>query len=232
MTTSARALVVIPAHNEEGTVAEVVRRIRAVGYPAVVVDDGSSDDTSSRAGASGAAVVRMPVNVGVGGAMRAGFKFAVDSGYGRIIQVDGDLQHPPEAIPDLVQAADAGADLVVGSRFRAGYDIRGPRRLAMRALAATVSKAVGTHLDDVTSGFRVITEPLLGHFADRYPAEYLGDTVEALLQAHAFGATIVQVPVAMERRTSGEATSSVAAGGHLLRLAVSMLAGKPQWSAR
>ena len=91
---------------------------------------------------------------------------------------------------------------------------------------------VGVHLDDVTSGFRVVSEPLLSRFADRYPAEYLGDTVESLLQAHASGATIVQVSVPMEQRSTGVATSRVAAGGHLARLAVAIVAGKPQGMGR
>jgi len=229
--TSASALVVIPAHDETASVGEVVRRVRAVGYPCVVVDDGSEDDTADVAERAGAQVVRMPVNVGVGGAMKCGFAYAVSHGYDRVVQVDGDLQHPPEAIPDLVAAADQGADLVIGSRFSAGYDVAGARRISMRLLANLVSRRVGTRLDDVTSGFRVISEPLLSAFSRQYPAEYLGDTVEAVLQAGASGATIVQVPVPMEPRRHGSATPVIAASGHMARLFVSMVARKPEGMA-
>jgi glycosyltransferase involved in cell wall biosynthesis len=229
--TSASALVVIPAHDETASVGEVVRRVRAVGYPCVVVDDGSEDDTADVAERAGAQVVRMPVNVGVGGAMKCGFAYAVSHGYDRVVQVDGDLQHPPEAIPDLVAAADQGADLVIGSRFSAGYDVAGARRISMRLLANLVSRRVGTRLDDVTSGFRVISEPLLSAFSRQYPAEYLGDTVEAVLQAGASGATIVQVPVPMEPRRHGSATPAIAASGHMARLFVSMVARKPEGMA-
>jgi glycosyltransferase involved in cell wall biosynthesis len=229
--TSASALVVIPAHDETASVGEVVRRVRAVGYPCVVVDDGSEDDTAEVAERAGAQVVRMPVNVGVGGAMKCGFAYAVSHGYDRVVQVDGDLQHPPEAIPDLIAAADQGADLVIGSRFSAGYDVVGARRISMRLLANLVSRRVGTRLDDVTSGFRVISEPLLSAFSRRYPAEYLGDTVEAVLQAGASGATIVQVPVPMEPRRHGSATPAIAASGHMARLFVSMVARKPEGMA-
>jgi glycosyltransferase involved in cell wall biosynthesis len=229
--TSASALVVIPAHDETASVGEVVRRVRAVGYPCVVVDDGSEDDTADVAERAGAQVVRMPVNVGVGGAMKCGFAYAVSHGYDRVVQVDGDLQHPPEAIPDLIAAADQGADLVIGSRFSAGYDVAGARRISMRLLANLVSRRVGTRLDDVTSGFRVISEPLLSAFSRQYPAEYLGDTVEAVLQAGASGATIVQVPVPMEPRRHGSATPAIAASGHMARLFVSMVARKPEGMA-
>lgn len=229
--TTTSTLVVIPAHNEAASVGVVVSRVRAVGYPCVVVDDGSEDDTAAVAGGAGASVVRMPVNVGVGGAMKCGFAYAVSQGYERVVQVDGDLQHPPEAIPDLIAAADRGADLVIGSRFSAGYEVTGARRLSMRLLANLVSRRVGTRLDDVTSGFRVISEPLLSAFARQYPAEYLGDTVEAVLQAGASGATIVQVPVSMEPRRHGQATPSIAAGGHMARLFVSMMARKPEGMA-
>ena len=162
----------------------------------------------------------------------ASFAYAVRQGFGRVVQVDGDLQHPPEAIPDLIAAADRGADLVIGSRFSAGYDVAGARRITMRLLAWLVSRRVGTRLDDVTSGFRVISEPLLSDFARQYPAEYLGDTVEAVLQAGASGATITQVSVPMEPRRHGSATPTIAAGGHMARLFVSMVARKPEGMAK
>jgi glycosyltransferase involved in cell wall biosynthesis len=225
-------IAVVPAFNEVETVGEAVRRVRAMGYPVVVVDDGSTDGTAGAASHAGANVLTMPINVGVGGAMRTGFRYAVEHGYKRVIQVDADLQHPPEAIPALMERSDAGVELVIGSRFAAGYKTDGHRRVAMRALGRIVSRNVGVQLDDVTSGFRVISEPLLGHFADAYPSEYLGDTVEAVLQASAFGATIDQVSIPMDQRTTGQATSSVAASAHLGRLAISLIAGKPKGRAQ
>jgi len=225
-------LVVVPAFDEAASVVEVVRRVTAVGYPVLVVDDGSTDSTASLAQSAGATVMRLPVNLGVGAAMRAGFRYSVANGYHRVVQVDADLQHPPEAIHLLIAAADEGAQLVIGSRFAAGYRVSGYRRVAMATVAGVISRMVGVTLDDVTSGFRVISEPLLSQFAERYPAEYLGDTVEAVLQAHAGGATIAQVPVPMEPRTAGASTSRLAASGHLARLAVSVVAGKPKEMAK
>lgn len=225
-------LAVVPAHNEAATVGEVVRRIEAVGYRVLVVDDGSSDSTATAARQAGASVLTVPINVGVGGAMRTGFRYAIDHGFTRVVQVDADLQHPPEAIPALVERADAGVELVIGSRFAAGYQTDGHRRIAMRVLSGIVSRMVGANLDDVTSGFRVVSEPLLGHFADAYPAEYLADTVEAILQANAFGSSIEQVPIPMDQRMAGDATPVLAAGAHLGRLAISLIARKPQRMGR
>ncbi len=225
-------LIVVPAFNEETTVGQVVAGLRGLGFDVVVVDDGSRDGTAAAARAAGARVVRMPVNVGVGGALRCGFAYAVRRGYDRVVQVDADLQHQPDAVPALLAAADeTGAELVVGSRFAAGYRAPRSRRLLMRALARLVSRRVGSPFDDVTSGFRVITEPLLSRFARDYRTEYLADTVEALLAAHAGGARVVQVPARMAPRAGGAPTPSLQAAGHLLRLLLA-LAVRPRTRSR
>lgn len=218
-------LVVTPAHDEEATIGLVVERVRSLGLPSLVVDDGSSDHTALVARAAGATVVSLPVNLGVGAALRTGFRYAVAHGFKRVVQLDGDLQHPPEHIPALLAAADDGADLVVGSRFAAGYDA-GVRRPAMRLLAGVVGRRIGVVVTDPTSGFKVVAEPLLSEFARSYPAEYLGDTVEALLQAAAFGASIVEVEVPMERRGGGAATPGVHAAAHFGRVLLSIISGK------
>lgn len=217
-------IAVIPAFNESATVADVVWGVHTEGLDAVVVDDGSTDGTASQARAAGARVVRLPVNVGVGGALRCGFRYAVRRGHKRIVQVDADFQHDPAAIPSLLTAADdSGAELVVGSRFgEDGYPASPFRRLPMWMLAKVVSRRVGVPMDDVTSGFRVITEPLLSSFADDYPSEYLADTVEAVLAAHDLGAKILQVPARMSPRREGAGTSRLDATGHMMRLLLAM----------
>ncbi len=217
-------LVVIPAYNESASVAEVVRRVHEVGLPALVVDDGSIDGTAAVARSAGAAVARLPVNLGVGGALRTGFRYAVDHGYDRVVQVDGDGQHDPDRIASLLEVADQGAHLVVGSRFSDGdYAVSRSRRGAMRLLSWFVRRLTGLRLDDVTSGFRVISEPLLSHFAIDYPAEYLGDTVEAIVMAHRSGASIRQVPVVMSVRAAGRATPKAHAVGHVARVLLALM---------
>lgn len=226
-----KTLAIIPAHNEEATVGRVVSQLADLGLRSLVIDDGSSDLTAAQAAAAGAVVLRHPTNIGVGGALRTGFAYAVRRGYERVVVVDADLQHEPGSIADLVAAADAtGAELMIGSRFAGGdYAVSGGRRLLMRYLARWVSRRVGVELDDVTSGFRVITEPLLSRFAREYPAEYLGDTVEAIMAAHRAGATVAQTGVRMGARAAGDPTSRLHAAGHLLRLAL-VLAVTPRRS--
>jgi glycosyltransferase involved in cell wall biosynthesis len=198
-------LVVLPALNEQDSVAQVIGEVRAACPAArvLVVDDGSTDLTARRAARAGAAVLRLPFNLGVGGAMRAAYRYAVENGYQTVVQVDADGQHDPHEVMALAAVSDA--DVVIGARFagRGDYEVRGPRRWAMRLLARTLSSISGTTLTDPTSGFRLVRGAAVELFAERYPEEYLGDTVEALVLAHRAGLRISQVPVAMRPRTTG-----------------------------
>jgi glycosyltransferase involved in cell wall biosynthesis len=218
-------LVVLPALNEQDSVARVVHEIRAAQPDAavLVVDDGSTDATASRAAAAGALVMRLPFNLGVGGAMRAGYRYAHERGYAAVVQVDADGQHDAAEIAHLLAIADA--DVVIGSRFagRGDYAVRGPRRWAMRLLSAGLTSIVGTSVTDPTSGFRLVHRQAIALFAEHYPEEYLGDTVEALVVAHRSGLRIKQVPVAMRARESGRAsTNPVRSAVYLLRVVVAV----------
>jgi glycosyltransferase involved in cell wall biosynthesis len=192
-------------------VADVEREVTALhdSIDVRVVDDGSSDETSSRAAAAGALVCRLPFNLGVGGAMRAGYRYAWSAGYDVVVQVDADGQHDPSYIPQLVAGLDR-ADVVVGARFagEGAYVARGPRRWAMRLLAAVLSWLVGESLSDVTSGFRAVNRRGIRLFATHYPSEYLGDTVESLVIAVRTGCVVTQVPVSMRTRTTGAPSQS------------------------
>lgn len=207
-----RVLIIVPAWNEAGSIREVIGEIRGElpGVDVLVVDDGSTDETSALAAAAGAMVATLPYNLGVGGAMRTGFRFAKQYGYDVAIQVDADGQHDPRFVPKLVDALDGGADLVIGSRF-AGvgeYRARGPRRWAMTMLSAVLSRLAGTRLTDTTSGFKAVNRSLIELFARWYPAEYLGDTIEALVRVARSGRKITQVPVAMRERMAGSPSAS------------------------
>ena len=209
-----RVLVVIPALNEAASVAAVVRDVRekVVGADILVVDDASTDRTSAVAAAAGAMVVRLPINLGVGGAMRAGFRYARREGYDAVVQVDGDGQHDAAYVPALL-AALASSDVVIGARFAGvgDYRLRGPRSWAIRVLSATLGRLVGARLTDATSGFRASNRRAIGVFAVHYPAEYLGDTVESLVIAHRLRLRVEQVPVAMRPRGTGRASQGIVA---------------------
>ena len=223
----ARTLVVMPAYNEEETVGDVVREVFATlpGVHVLVVDDGSTDATTRVARETGALVATLPFNLGVGGAMRAGFKFAIERGYDNVVQLDSDGQHNPASIPFLVDALES-ADLVVGARFagEGDYRVSGPRRWAMKVLAVTLSRTAGTRLTDTTSGFRASGPRAVALFAAHYPAEYLGDTIEALVIAARSGCVIRQIPVSMRVRSGGVPSHHpFRAAGYLARACMALV---------
>ncbi len=207
-----RVLVIVPAWNEQDSVVATINEIRTTN-PAVdvlVIDDGSVDGTAARAEQAGALVCRLPFNLGVGGAMRAGFRYALRHEYDAAVQVDADGQHDPSYLGRLVDGL-ATSDVVIGSRFAgpdATYQVHGPRRWAMSMLGRVLSRLARTPINDATSGFRAANRRAIGVFAAHYPAEYLGDTVESLVIALRTGCTIQQVPVVMRPRTTGTASAS------------------------
>lgn len=207
MTTSlARTLIVMPAFNEEETVVAVIEEVFSTlpGVHVLVVDDGSRDATTAVAREAGALVATLPFNLGVGGAMRVGFKYALENGYDNVVQIDSDGQHDPASVPALVAELET-ADLVLGARFagEGDYRVRGPRAWAMKVLAAILSRSSKTRLTDTTSGNRASGPRAVALFAEHYPAEYLGDTIEALVIASRSGLVIRQVPVSMRARAGG-----------------------------
>ncbi|MEJ1193031.1 glycosyltransferase family 2 protein [Pseudarthrobacter sp. CCNWLW207] len=202
-----RVLVIMPAWNEAEAVGNTVREVLTTNtrYDVLVVNDGSTDATAEEAAAAGATVLNLPFNLGVGGAMRAGFKYAQRLGYRQVIQVDSDGQHDPRSI-DEVLAGLAHADISIGARFaeRGDYKVTGPRKWAMQFLAKVISGLAKTRLTDVTSGFRAANERAVTQYLDHYPAEYLGDTIDSLVVAIRSGCKVTQVPVEMRPRQGGK----------------------------
>ncbi|WP_136587028.1 glycosyltransferase family 2 protein [Microbacterium hydrothermale] len=226
-------LIIVPAWNEGESVGNTVREIVAQpeAWDILVVDDGSIDDTASRAAEAGATVLSLPFNMGVGGAMRAGFTYAQRHGYRYAIQVDADGQHNPRDIVAVLKGL-ADADISIGARFAdvGDYSARGPRRWAMRLLAAVLSRIAKTRLTDVTSGFRAANEKAIAQYVRYYPAEYLGDTVDSLVSALHAGLSVTQVPVAMRPRAAGRPSQNpLGATVYLLRsvfaLSLAMMRG-------
>ena len=229
-----RVLVAIPALNEQASVGDVVRRVRIL-FPRVdvlLIDDGSSDNTSRVAANAGAMVCRLPFNLGVGGAMRTAYKYAHRSGYDVVVQIDADGQHDPASLEILVTRL-ARADLVVGARFAGAgaYQVALPRRAAMRFLSGALTRLSGSQLTDVTSGYRAAGPRAIALFAVHYPAEYLGDTVESMVIAIRTGLRVEQLPVEMRLRQAGRASqSNFKSSAYLVRAAVALvLALVRQW---
>lgn len=208
-----RVLVIIPAYNEEealGPVLDELTKAQSQGLvdrplDVVVIDDGSADKTSQVASAHGVSVLTLPYNLGIGGALRTGFRYAHRNGYTQAIQFDADGQHRRDQIQHLLDGLDAGADLVIGSRFRAAdgtYDVSAVRGGAMGILRLLVRSLTGRAFTDTSSGFRGFSADMLEYFAGRYPAEYM-ESVEALLMAARSGFVVEEVPVEMSEREGG-----------------------------
>ena len=206
-------LVVIPAFNEENSIGNVIQDIR-VHIPSasiLVVDDGSKDNTVKVAEATKVKVLSLPFNVGVGGALRAGFLYAYKNSFTQVLQIDADGQHKAEHAKILLESGD-GFDIVIGSRFaesKNGYNASILRRLAIRLLSVAISKICKTKLTDVTSGFRLSSSSAIELFMKDYPVEYLGDTVESLVIAHKSVLSIKEVPVKMSKREFGSPSQNV-----------------------
>jgi glycosyltransferase involved in cell wall biosynthesis len=204
-----RRCAIVPALNEERSVVAVIDEIRAFdpGLDVVVVDDGSTDRTAEVARARGAHVLRLPFNLGIGGAVQTGFRFAFERGYDLAVRCDGDGQHDPAQLGVVLQPVLAGeADIAVGSRFAAagGYRSSAPRRVGIRILAWTVSRLVGQRVTDTTSGFQALNRAGIALFARDYPHDY--PEVEATVMVFKHRLRLTEVPVTMREREHGSSS--------------------------
>jgi glycosyltransferase involved in cell wall biosynthesis len=195
-------LIVIPAFNEAGRVGDVVRDVRhhLPGADVVVVDDGSADTTSFEAQGAGATVLTLPVNLGYGGALQTGYKYAVREGYDVIGQIDADGQHRAEYLRDLLHALHAGdADVVIGSRFldRDGhYRPSAARKLGISLFARLATLITRHHVTDPTSGFQVMRLRVAQFFCSSvYPTDY--PDADILIVLHRSGYRLQEIPVQM-----------------------------------
>jgi glycosyltransferase involved in cell wall biosynthesis len=205
-----KRLAIVPALNEEETVGRVIDEIRAfdAGFDIVVVDDGSVDRTAGVAADRGAHVLRLPFNLGIGGAVQTGFRFAFEQGFDIAVQVDGDGQHDPRELPKILGPVLAGeADLCVGSRFTGdgAYRSSFARRVGIKIFARVVSLIVRQKVTDTTSGFRAVNRKGIALFAADYPHDY--PEVEATVMSVKHKLRLKEVPVEMRERGGG--TSSI-----------------------
>jgi len=226
-TGAGRTIAIVPAYNEEAALPAVLSELRSTApdLDVVVISDGSTDRTAAVARAAGVHVVELPYNLGIGGALQTGFRFAARGGWERAVQIDADGQHDPAEVARLAAALDDGADLVVGSRFAGGrgYHVGMVRGSAMGAIRAGVRLLSGRRFTDTSSGFRGFSRRMIVAFADSYPSDYL-DSVEALLLALRGGFTVVEVPVAMRVRAGGRpSTRNIRLAYHMVRLVVVMV---------
>ena len=204
-----RVVVLIPAYNEEATITGVIASIRehAPSADIVVINDGSRDGTARLVRESGAVLLDLPLNLGIGGGMQTGFKYALRNGYDIAVQCDADGQHPAESILALVEKVEAGvADVVIGSRYVAdtGYSPTFTRRVGKSLLSRWIDLLIGGGVTDTTSGFRAMNRRALEVFCETYPEDY--PEPEALVILHRRGLKAAEVPVTMRERQGGESS--------------------------
>jgi glycosyltransferase involved in cell wall biosynthesis len=214
MSSHKRYLAVIPAYNEEATVRSVVHSLRseAPQFDVLVVDDGSTDRTADVSEEAGVPVLRHPFNLGIGGAVQAGFEYARRENYDYMVQVDGDGQHRADQVRRLIAAMDKepALDMVCGSRFMTekGYPAPVSRRTGIHIFSFLLSRIVGQRVSDPTSGFRLYNRRAINLFARDYPHDY--PEVEAVLMVHWHRLRMREVPVKMLQRGGG--VSSIRSG--------------------
>lgn len=203
-----KVLIIIPAYNEAGNLAGLIGKLKSVcpGYDVVVINDSSSDNTLGVCRELGVNVIDLPVNLGIGGAVQSGYRYAQYKGYDAAVQVDGDGQHNPEYIGMLLDELKKGADICIGSRFisNEGYQSTAVRRFAIRYLSCLIRIFTGKRITDPTSGFRACDRKAVSLFAGDYPRDY--PEPESIVNASRYGLYVVEVPVAMNERKEGKSS--------------------------
>ena len=202
-------LIIVPAYNEEKSLPGVIQDIKdhAAYADVLVVDDGSRDGTARLAASLGVNVLSLPFNLGIGGAMQAGYLYADRQGYDIAVQFDGDGQHVASEIEKLLGPITSGsADIVAGSRFLipGGYQAPLSRKIGMCIFSFLLSRILGTRVTDTTSGFRAANRRVIEYFARHYPEDY--PEVETLVLLHKKRFRIIEVPVMMCERTGGRSS--------------------------
>jgi glycosyltransferase involved in cell wall biosynthesis len=223
-------LAVVPAYNESATIVGVVDALRetAPDFDVLVVDDGSTDNTGALARIAGARVLSLPFNLGIGGAVQAGFLYAREHGYAFLAQVDGDGQHESAELHRLVSSMDeGGVDMVCGSRFLTSdfhYPAPISRRTGIHLFAFLLSRIVKMRVSDPTSGFRLYNRQAIELFARDYPHDY--PEVEAVLMLHHHRLRMRETPVRMYVRGGGSSSISTGKSAYyMVKVLLALLVG-------
>ena len=222
-----KILVIIPAYNEENSIKNVILNLQST-FPSadyLIINDCSKDSTKQLCLSNHFSLVSLPINLGIGGGVQTGYKYALENDYDIAVQMDGDGQHDPAYIKDIVQPIEQGeADIVIGSRFleKEGFQSSSARRFGINFLSRLVYLCCGTRVKDVTSGFRAVNKEYIKFYADSYPQDY--PEPEAIVAAARNGARIREVPVVMKERQAGKSyIGGLTSITYMLRTCLSIL---------
>ena len=205
-----KCLIIIPAYNEAANIEKVINNI-VQNYPQydyVIINDGSTDKTEEVCANAGYQVLNLPINMGIGGAVQTGYRYAKKNNYDAAVQIDGDGQHDVVFLEDMLKLLETGeADVVIGSRFvqKEGFQSSQIRRVGIRFLSILARILTGVQVRDITSGYRVVNRKFIDIYANDYPSDY--PEPEAMIIAAVYGGRIKEYPVIMRERENG--TSSI-----------------------
>ena len=203
-----KALVIIPAYNEEKNLSRLLDTLNEAcpEYDVVVVNDCSKDNTRNVCRVRGINVIDLPVNLGIGGAVQSGYLYALYKDYDAAVQVDGDGQHDPKFIRLIIEELEKGANLCIGSRFISGEGFQSSRirRFGIKYFSSLIYMFTGQHIKDPTSGFRACDREAIKLFAVDYPRDY--PEPESIVNAARHKLKVSEVPVIMNRREEGKSS--------------------------
>lgn len=202
-----KTLIIVPAFNEQGNIEKLIKRLQAFDVDILIVNDSSTDNTSRLAHELGVKVIDLPCNLGIGGAVQTGYKYAYKYGYDCAIQIDGDGQHDPSYIELLIQPIfNSKADLVIGSRYinMEGFQSTFMRRVGIKYFSILIRLLTKRVITDPTSGFRACNKVVIKHFAGNYPVDY--PEPESIVNLLRNGLSVVELPVIMHSRQHGNSS--------------------------
>ena len=206
-----KKLIIIPAYNESENIEKTIRSIKenAKGFDYIVINDCSTDDTKRICERNGYNIISLPINLGIGGAVQTGYKYAWQNGYDMAVQVDGDGQHDPAFLETMANyILEEKCDMVIGSRFinKEGFQSSGARRIGIRYFTALIKFLTGVKITDPTSGLRMINRYVIKIFAVDYPRDYPEpESVVAILRQKK---NVREIPVIMKAREGGVSSIS------------------------
>ena len=205
----AKCLIIIPIYNEQDSIGDVLKEVteKNTEYDYLVIDDCSTDSSKIRLNSDNYSYISLPINLGIGGAVQEGYKYALENNYDIAIQIDGDGQHDVAYLEDIIKSiVNDEVDIVIGSRFinGKGFQSTALRRIGISFLSSWIYILCGQKIKDVTSGFRAVNRKFLEIFANDYPEDY--PEPEAIVTALCLGGRIKEVPVVMRERTAGKSS--------------------------
>ena len=231
-----KVLIIIPAYNESENIETVVDHIvnNYPQYDYVVINDGSKDKTREVCRKRGYQFINLSINLGIGGAVQTGYKYARDQGYDMAVQLDGDGQHDVAFLDEMIQVIEKQeADIVIGSRFveKEGFQSSFARRTGINFLSFLILLSTGKHIKDVTSGYRLVNKRFIEIYADDYPIDY--PEPEAIIQAIMYGGIIKEYPVIMKERIGGESSINlVASVYYMIKVTLAIIVRRISYGVR